>query len=89
MIQRPLMTTDELKSMPKETFILMKTGKNPMKTQLRLYKKWGIELIGAYEMKMRNHREVEYASMYEIESILKSKNYNVDNIIQHIDLVNI
>lgn len=41
MIQRPLMTTDELKSMPKETFILMKTGKNPMKTQLRLYKKWG------------------------------------------------
>lgn len=38
---------------------------------------------------MRNHREVEYASMYEIESILKSKNYNVNNIVQHIDLVNI
>ena len=28
MIQRPLMTTDELKSMPKGNFILMKTGKN-------------------------------------------------------------
>ena len=40
MIQRPLMTTDELKSMPKGKFILMKTGKNPMKTQLKLYKRW-------------------------------------------------
>lgn len=87
MIQRPLMTTDELKSMAKGNFILMKTGKNPMKTQLRLYKKWGIELSRAYEMKMRNHREVEYASMYEIESILKSRNKDIDNIMQHIDLV--
>ena len=43
----------------------MKTGKNPMKTKLRLYKKWGIELSGEYKMRMRNHREVEYASMYE------------------------
>ncbi len=89
MIQRPLMTTDELKSMPKGNFILMKTGKNPMKTKLRLYKKWGIELRGAYEMRMRNHREVEYASMNEIESILKSKNQNIDSIIQHIDFQSI
>ncbi|MCI9092432.1 MAG: type IV secretory system conjugative DNA transfer family protein [Coprobacillus sp.] len=89
MIQRPLMTTDELKSMPKGNFILMKTGKNPMKTKLRLYKKWGIELDTAYEMRMRNHREVEYASMYEIESVLKSKNQNIDSIIQHIDFQSI
>ena len=89
MIQRPLMTTDELKSMPKGNFILMKTGKNPMKTKLRLYKKWGIELSGEYKMRMRNHREVEYASMYEIESILKSKNQNIDNIMQHIDFQSI
>lgn len=89
MIQRPLMTTDELKSMSKGNFILMKTGKNPMKTQLRLYKKWGIELSRAYEMRMRNHREVEYASMCEIESILKSKNKDIDNIMQHIDFQSI
>lgn len=40
-------------------------------------------------MRMRNHREVEYASMYEIESILKSKNQNIDNIMQHIDFQSI
>lgn len=89
MIQRPLMTTDELKSMPKGNFILMKTGKNPMKTKLRLFKKWGIELNRAYEVRMRNHREVEYASMNEIESLLKSKNQNIDNIMQHIDFQSI
>jgi len=89
MIQRPLMTTDELKSMPKGNFILMKTGKNPMKTKLRLYKQWGIELSRTYEMKMRNHREVEYASMNEIESLLKSKNQDIDNIMQHIDFQSI
>ena len=60
-----------------------------MKTQLRLYKKWGIELRGAYEMKMRNHREVEYASMNKIESLLKIKNQNIDNIMQHIDFQSI
>ena len=88
MIQRPLMTTDELKSMPKGNFILMKTGKNPIKTKLRLYKKWGIDFNRAYEMKMREHREVEYASMYEIESLLKSKNQDI-NIMQHIDFQSI
>lgn len=89
MIQRPLMTTDELKSMPKGNFILMKTGKNPMKTKLRLFKKWGIKLDRAYEMRMRDHKEVEYASMNEIESLLKSKNQNIDNIMQHIDFQSI
>lgn len=89
MIQRPLMTTDELKSMPKGNFILMKTGKNPMKTKLRFFKKWGIELDRAYEMRMRDHREVEYASMNEIESLLKSKNQNIENIMQHIDFQSI
>lgn len=44
MIERPLMTTDELKSMPKGHFILMKTGMHPMKTVLRLFIKWKIKL---------------------------------------------
>ncbi|OPX91265.1 MAG: Type IV secretory system Conjugative DNA transfer [Pelotomaculum sp. PtaB.Bin104] len=34
MIQRPLMTPDELKSMPKGHFIVSKTGNCPMKTRL-------------------------------------------------------
>lgn len=35
MIDRPLMTVDELKSMPKGHFVVMKTGCYPMKTRLK------------------------------------------------------
>ena len=36
MIERPLMTPDELKSLPKGTFVVMKTGFYPMKVKLIL-----------------------------------------------------
>ena len=42
MIERPLMMTDELKTMPKGQFIVMKTGAHPMKVKLKLFFKWGI-----------------------------------------------
>ena len=35
MIERPLMTPDELKSVPKGEFVVMKTGAHPMRTRLR------------------------------------------------------
>ena len=37
MIERPLMTPDELKSVPKGEFVVMKTGAHPMRTRLRLF----------------------------------------------------
>ena len=37
MMERPLMTPDELKSMPKGSFIVAKTGVHPMKVKLRLF----------------------------------------------------
>lgn len=80
MIQRPLMTTDEIKSMPKGHFILMKTGKNPMKTILKLFVHWKIKLDKNYEVEMKNQREVDYADMHEIESILKEK-FGVSEIV--------
>ena len=43
MIERPLMTPDELKSLPKGTFIVTKTGFYPIKVKLKLFFKWGIE----------------------------------------------
>ena len=43
MIERPLMTPDELKSMPKGQFVVMKTGFYPMKVKLKLFFKWGIQ----------------------------------------------
>ena len=42
MIERPLMTPDELKSVPKGEFVVMKTGAHPMRTRLRLFLDWGI-----------------------------------------------
>lgn len=84
MIQRPLMTTDELKSMPKGNFILMKTGKNPMKTKLSLFTKWGIKLDREYKAEKRSLREVEYANISEIEAIIKNKyggfDFNVSGV---------
>jgi len=80
MIQRPLMTTDELKSMPKGHFILMKTGKNPMRTILKLFIHWNIKLDRNYEVEMRNQREVDYADLISIELSIKEK-YNQTDFI--------
>lgn len=35
MMERPLMTPDELKSMPKGSFIVAKTGVHPMNVKLQ------------------------------------------------------
>ena len=78
MIQRPLMTADELKSMPKGDFILMKTGARPMQTKLKLFKNWGIKLDYTYEIEKRNQRKVEYANIDDIENIIKNR-FNLDN----------
>lgn len=37
MIERPLLTPDELKSLPKGDFIVMKTGVHPMRVHLKLF----------------------------------------------------
>ena len=42
MTERPLMTADELKSMKKGNFIVMKTGTHPFISKLKLFFKWGI-----------------------------------------------
>lgn len=42
MMERALMTPDELKSIPKREFVVMKTGTHPMRTRLRLFLEWGI-----------------------------------------------
>ena len=42
MAGKPLMTPDELKAIPKGEFIVMKTGRHPMRTCLRLFLEWGI-----------------------------------------------
>ena len=68
MIERPLMTPDELKSMPKGQFVVMKTGFYPMKVKLKLFFKWGIRFDekNPYGVADQGNRKVEYASKKDI-----------------------
>lgn len=67
MIQRPLMTPDELKTLPKGNFILAKTGCCPMRTKLPLFLKWGIRFEKPFEVEERAARKVHYADRFELE----------------------
>ena len=66
MIERVLMTPDELKSLPKGTFVVMKTGFYPMKVKLKLFFKWGIKFEEKYEVRENGNREVHYANRTEL-----------------------
>ena len=66
MIERPLMTPDELKSIPKGHFIVMKTGTHPMQTRLRLFLEWGITFGEPYQVPQQAARKVYYAGKEEL-----------------------
>lgn len=66
MMERPLMTPDELKSIPKGGFVVMKTGTHPMQTKLQLFLDWGITFGKPYVMPEHAARSVAYASRQEL-----------------------
>ena len=66
MIERPLMTPDELKSIPKGSFVVMKMGTHPMQTKLRLFLDWGITFDAVYATPEHAARPVAYASRAEL-----------------------
>ena len=66
MMGRPLMTPDELKSIPKGHFVVMKTGTHPMRTRLRLFLDWGITFGDPYILPEKAARAVAYASRGEL-----------------------
>ena len=70
MIERPLMTPDELKSIPKGHFIVMKTGTHPMQTRLRLFLEWGITFGEPYQVPQQAARKVYYASKAELTDVI-------------------
>ena len=61
MMERPLLTADELKSIPKGSFIVQKTGCRPMRTRLRLFLEWGITFEEEYRVEEQAARRVYYA----------------------------
>ncbi len=73
MVSRPLMSSDELKAIPKGSFIVMKTGTNPMRTRLRLFLDWGISFGDAYQTPEHGQRKVYYADRRELEQAILKK----------------
>ena len=67
MMERALMTPDELKSIPKGEFVVMKTGTHPMRTKLRLFLDWGITFDpDGYRMPERAARKIAYVDQREL-----------------------
>ena len=73
MVERALLSPDELKSLPKGEFVVMKTGTHPMRTKLQLYFKWGIKFEEPYQTPERAQREVYYAGKEELLMNIKRK----------------
>lgn len=73
MMERPLMTPDELKSIPRGSFVVMKTGTHPMKTKLRLFLDWGIRFERLYTVEEKAHRKVVYADKQMLEENIVRK----------------
>ena len=74
MMERLLLTPDELKSMPRGQFVVMKTGSHPMKVRLKLFFQWGIEFEKdkPYMVKDNGGRKVAYAEKKEmVDGIMK------------------
>lgn len=72
MMERRLMTPDELKSLPKGDFVVSKTGTHPMRTKLKLFLKWGITFEEAYTIAEKSARKVSYADKQEEEIIRRN-----------------
>ena len=73
MAERALLSPDELKSLPKGDFVVMKTGTHPMRTKLQLYFKWGIKFEEPYQTPERAQRKVYYAGKEELLMNIKRK----------------
>lgn len=76
MTERPLMSADELKAMPKGEFIVMKTGLHPMKVKLKLFLDWGITFGKPYEVPEQAERPVHYASKRELVMAIQEQSRN-------------
>ena len=67
------MMTDELKTMPKGQFIVMKTGAHPMKVKLKLFFKWGISFGEPYTVLDKGNRPVAYAGKNALAKAIRAK----------------
>lgn len=73
MTERPLMSADELKSIPKGHFVVMKTGMHPTKTRLRLFLDWGISFEEPYLVPKRENAVIRYAGREKLVAAIQEK----------------
>lgn len=73
MIQKPLMTADQLETMPKNHWVLMKTHSRPFITLLKRYNERGIKLDCPFHMPEFATRRVLYASKDELKAAVLAK----------------
>ena len=74
MIERPLMTADELKALPKGTFVVTKTGFNPIKVKLKLFFKWGIQFEDKpFVIPLRDNTNSRYANKDDLMTAAHEK----------------
>jgi len=78
MMERALLTPDELKSIPKGSFIVMKTGTHPMRTRLQLFLNWGITFGKPYTVPERANRAVAYGNRVDLERNLPKSDKSVE-----------
>lgn len=67
------MSADELKSIPKGHFVVMKTGMHPTKTRLRLFLEWGISFEEPYLVPQRENAVIRYAGREELVTAIQEK----------------
>ncbi|GLC80694.1 VirD4-like conjugal transfer protein, CD1115 family [Lacrimispora brassicae] len=85
MIERPLMTPDELKSMPKGRFIVTKTGAYPMRTRLKLFLEWGITFGKTYAIAEQSARKVIYADRRKVETEIIRRNAASESVLEEME----
>ena len=74
MIERALMTPDELKSLPKGTFVVTKTGAYPIKLKLKLFFEWGIEFeVKPFSVPFRDMSSIQYATKDKLIDAISKK----------------
>lgn len=83
MVQKSLMTADQLKTLPRNRWVLTKTHCHPMITTLKRYDEWGITLDQPFRMPELAAREVRYASAAKLKAAILERygrNYGAPEI---------
>ena len=74
MKERPLMSPDELKTLPKGTFVVTKTGFRPIQVKLKLFFEWGITFEKIpYEIPIFDRSNIRYTNRERIETAIRKK----------------